>query len=142
MKADEKEEGWKEVKLSKETQVLFRSSWKLHEIANKIMSQAHSLNKQQHPELLDKEFMFTKDNHGMLYRGKDVKWRVGSFTYLSSNIKEKTQMSENEQKCPECNIEMKYIADFPTGRESWGVEISVYLYQCPKCKTVKTWSDD
>ena len=55
---------------------------------------------------------------------------------------EKTQMSEDERKCPECNTEMKYIADFPTGRESWGVEISVYLYQCPKCKTVKTWSDD
>jgi uncharacterized protein with PIN domain len=49
------------------------------------------------------------------------------------NGRRKTNM---EHKCPKCNTEMEFVDDWPVN-SSFTYGLSLALYQCPNCKTIK-----
>jgi hypothetical protein len=49
------------LRVSSQVKELMRASFELRTLANKIESQAHQINRKEHPELMQKRFCFTQD---------------------------------------------------------------------------------
>ena len=49
------------IKVSSQVKELLQAASELRNIANKIESQAHQINCKEHPELMQKRFVFTQD---------------------------------------------------------------------------------